>query len=229
MQRHGENTVNKTILSAIAATAMLVGTTGAQATSMTVDFDLRGSGPEVAELNLSQGGLDLNITPDTISNTNDLNGEQDIFLTQGQNGLGVDNRNCFLFFCDSNQLDGFGSNDIALFSFSKDVTIESFTLLDSDSNDDLSLFGGPSFSFLGEFRIPGSNVIDFAGLSSALLTGDVFGIAAIGGNDNFRIAGVSVSYDAVPVPAALPLMLTGLVGLGLFGRRAKRRQIEVAA
>ena len=55
------------------------------------------------------------------------------------------------------------------------------------------------------------------------------GIAAFGNNDNFRIAGVTVSYDAVPLPAALPLMLTGLIGLGLFGRRAKRRQIEAAA
>ena len=220
--------MNKTILSVMAA-ALFVGSNAAQATSMTVDFDLRGSGPEVAELNLSQGGLDLNITPDTISNAGHLNGEQDIFLTQSNSGLGVDNRNCFLFFCDSNGLDGFGSNDIALFSFSKDVTIESFTLLNSDYNDDLSLFGGPGFSYLGEFRIPGSNVVDFAGLSDAVLTGDIFGIAAFGNNDNFRIAGVTVSYDAVPLPAALPLMLTGLIGLGLFGRRAKRRQIEAAA
>ena len=109
------------------------------------------------------------------------------------------------------------------------MTIESFTLLNSDYNDDLSLFGGPGFSYLGEFRIPGSNVVDFAGLSDAVLTGDIFGIAAFGNNDNFRIAGVTVSYDAVPLPAALPLMLTGLIGLGLFGRRAKRRQIEAAA
>lgn len=103
----------------------------ALASSMSVDFDLRGYGADVASINLNQGGLSLDITGDTV-NGGTLDGRTGAKLTRASNGIGVDNGACVRTLlgnvCDISQLDGFGNDDIAPFQFSQNVTIESFTL-----------------------------------------------------------------------------------------------------
>lgn len=50
----------------------------------------------------------------------------------------------------------------------------------------------------------------------------VFTAGSDGGVSDFAVAGLRIAdVNFVPVPAALPLALTGLVGLGLLGRRRK--------
>lgn len=52
-------------------------------------------------------------------------------------------------------------------------------------------------------------------------TGNVRTITGADANLDFTIFGTANSVSAVPVPAALPLMISGLIGLGLLGRRRK--------
>ena len=66
--------------------------------------------------------------------------------------------------------------------------------------------------------------------SNGLITGAVYTF----NNDNPFIpvvtySGVTGTITAIPLPAALPLFATGIVGLGLLGWRRKRKTARIAA
>jgi hypothetical protein len=79
-----------------------------------------------------------------------------------------------------------------------------------------------------------SNISSLVGLTSELLTGTVFGFGSDGdgcvvsgwrdgcSDAGFKVMSLSVEpVSEIPVPAALPLLGAGLVGLGVMGRRRK--------
>ena len=69
--------------------------------------------------------------------------------------------------------------------------------------------------------IEGFATIDLSGIASAYR----YLIATIpgGSGDGFRVKYISAEISDVPVPAALPLLLSGLAGLGFASRRRKQQ------
>jgi hypothetical protein len=129
------------------------------------------------------------------------------------NGLGADAGG------DGDLVDGSNGNDVLVFTFDRDVTIDSISFGDVGSNDDFA-FGtvtGTAFTRIVNFQDVASSV------STSTFGGDVvglaFGIGAIGSNDEFTVSGLTVSE--VPLPAAGWMLLAGMGGLAAMKRRKK--------
>jgi len=145
-------------------------------------------------------------------------------LTFGSDGMGVKNSNEILNLgpfgginLDSGNIDGFKTNDIAVFSFDEAVRLTSigFDSFDGFLPDEFVLFVGDSLSELCAF-----SEISISELVALDVVGKVFGIGARSAEDDFVIS--SVSFDAVPLPAAAPLFASAIVA-GAFARRRKAR------
>lgn len=169
------------------------------------------------------GDIDLRIEAAIFSNsssviTNITSGSSDDrrFGVLDNDGLGVtgylDN--------DSNlNIDGNGSNDLLIFTFSEVVTFTGINFGNTDSNDDFE-FGfvnGNVFErIISDERIVNDSV-KLSDISTTIFTGTTFAIGAVGGNDNFRVT----SITAVPEPSTLSIFALALVGFGLRLRRNK--------
>lgn len=94
-----------------------------------------------------------------------------------------------------------------------------------------AIFNGYEFSNLnfGEniTSVVLSNIVGLPGLTSSRITFTANSIRvnmqglAWTGNNGFRLTLNPVASEVVPVPAALPLLLTGILGLGMASRRKK--------
>lgn len=216
--------------------------TAAAASTVTVSFETDDAGfvsvpvGGTAGTPLSAGIANFGVVADTfdiVGGDLDLNGERRINITQNVEGLGVNNRNP-----DSDDnIDGFGSNDILIFSFDRDVRLEEI-IFENVSDDRIirTRFGpinlGGNDDFV--FYVPGSTPnfsesdIDFP-LPFPDTDGDegsfnfggqvvsMFGIGALGRDDNFRVSKITVSE--VPLPASALLLLAGVGGLAAMSRK----------
>lgn len=126
---------------------------------------------------------------------------------------------------NSHQVDGSGLNDILLLSFTRAVRFVSATFSYVTHNDDFEFWfdNEPDGSLDGDYvftaDIPGSLTYVLAGN----YVGNLFGLAAVGHNDDYKVRSVTVEAVApVPLPAALPLLAVGVFGLGIAGWRRRR-------
>ncbi len=150
----------------------------------------------------------------------DVNGEINISLLQGVEGLGINNNNPDT----NNDIDGFGSNDILIFSFDQEVTLTQI-LFENFAPGDGFVFAQPGVSPNADrFSI---NPLGFPdtdgdeGVFDLNFTGSVFGIGAIFGGDDFLLSGLTFDVAPVPLPAAGWMLLAGVGGLAAM--RRKRR------
>jgi|GEM_PF-1398902 len=151
----------------------------------------------------------------------------DTIVENGQYGLGL-LTDVYGWYDDSHTVDGDvggGANTGEMLTFDFGAVVElTDVVLGFWNGNDLNIFD----LFVDNILVA-SNISSLAGLSSDLLTGTVFGFGADGdgcyhycSEDGFKVKALSVTpVSEVPVPAALPLLGAGLLGLGFFGRRRK--------
>lgn len=201
---------------AAAVLAFVISATGS-AFAATFDFTGENRFP-ASSLAFSDDGIGLTVTAGTFSaasNPSSVNINRRL-VDQDNNGLGADG------FLDGDNIDGRFGNDILIFTFDQEVQLDVLRFGGVDGNDDFA-FGpvdGLSFFRIVDFE----NVTDPLNAATFLTddqrVGTAFGIGAIGSNDNFTIAGLSVSaVTAVPLPASGLLLGVALLGFGLVRRR----------
>ena len=208
---------------------LLAGTAGAA--SLTTTFDLSGNDSSSAwnslpsAVTMTQNGITA--TFDAKSWNNGPTGSGNVFtsgtvrdarLGRYNGGAGVTNSRR-----ESHVVDGYGWNDFIEIQFDAPhkVTEVSFGFYDRrddfrwmyDSNEDGKIGVGDMFS--DSINVRSSNPFSgFGGVAS-----NVFGIGAFGDNDSWKLRSVTVETSPVPLPAAGLLLLGGLGGLGMMGRR----------
>ena len=101
----------------------------------------------------------------------------------------------------------------------------------------LNIFGVDDTTLLGSILVantvnqgPGSalTVIDSANFGGALIGSIGIDLPGPVMNPPYVLAIDNFSATAVPIPAALPLFISAIAGLGVFGRRRRAKQMEVA-
>ena len=197
-------------LAAVAATVAF----STSAFPATFDFTGQNLSP-ASSLSFSDDGIGLTVTAGTFStasnpstvNITERNVDQD------NNGLGADGA------FDGDNIDGFFGNDILIFTFDQEVRLDELRFGGVDGNDDFA-FGpveGLSFFRIVDFQDVTDPLNAASFLTDDQRVGTAFGIGAIGINDNFTVAGMSVI--AVPLPASGLLLGMALLGFGLVRRR----------
>lgn len=221
-------------LTPVAGAALLVASTfSAQAATTTFDFTIGTTG-NLGESEVVTSGT-TSLTAYGFANFFDIfNGS--LFakadVHRNGNGFGVKNSRF-----DSNQIDNFGGLDYLVLDLNVSNWIpESALFSNFNGSDDYQIFG-----FDGEMDLD-TDASDFAAnLSSFTLllsddenpaifnTNDTFRYIVFSGtpgflqfNDNYRVA--SFTGTIVPLPAALPLLATGLAGFGLLSWRRRRQR-----
>ncbi|MCH2077681.1 MAG: VPLPA-CTERM sorting domain-containing protein [Rhodobacteraceae bacterium] len=149
---------------------------------------------------------------------------------------------------DDHKVDGKGPDEMVLFVFSEEVTLESVKISYFDKQDDLAIatydlvFGnGTAVLDLGDFEtdVDPKKLNCWGGCNGGWadngvtktkgfpdLTSQIFGIGADDKKDEFKIHSITVTHMApVPLPAAGFMLLAGLGGLAVM----RRRQTKTAA
>ena len=192
------------------------------AQAVTADFDFRTAWRGQAEtFEYTSGGATLTVGAGLARGF----GIEDVGarVTRNTEGLGV--RNSWF---DRSLLDGAFGLDALTFSFDRTVTVEAIRFTYADRNDDAMIYVADAGGELEASRvidIPRSGWLTTLPFDP-LWTGDLFGIGATGWNDEFRIAGMRVSFgeavSAVSGPGPLGLLLGGfgVLALSLARRRS---------
>ena len=115
----------------------------------------------------------------------------------------------------SHQIDGYGADDLVLFTFSETVALTALSFGFVDRDDDFVLFAGDTMDALSAFSLT-----DVHGSVALFVTGRVFGVGAFDWTDDFKLTALSFDAAAVPVPAAAPLF-AGAVALAGAARRRR--------
>ena len=139
-------------------------------------------------------------------------------LISDDSGLGV-----LSGVADPGQVDGLGVNEGVFFEVRKSGTGEvveftKFTFNLAFTNDDYSIFAGNGFDDL-EGIVESADIDPLNQIAMTSIKASSLVIAALEPDDGFFIE--SITFEAIPVPGALPLMAAGLGGL-TFLRRRKR-------
>lgn len=222
-----------------AASTLFIG----QAAATVVDFAQRHVSTFASQA-LTEDGVTLTLTPGTFdvdsysgwrrtgtATINQGGAQGDAQLERSRYGLALTNGR----HDSSHMIDGKGQNDVALFSFSEQVSLDNVVFNFVDWNDDFTLFVGDTMDSLSAFSV--SNIFAAAAKGTTLVelgvVGRVFGIGAKGKNDDFKIRGLKFTRLGVtndvdppvvtPLPGAVPLMATAMAGFG-FARRRKAKK-----
>ena len=195
------------VVASVAFAAVAVGS--AQATPITFNFAV--TNPDSVSLTFSDiSGLSVKASTPTVGGTvNSANQSSLPGRAFNTGGLGVKSVPG-----DSRFVDGVDFNDILNLTFSKKVKISSVLFSEVETGDDFgfSIDGGAG----SHLAIPLlTHLYTFAGQ-----IGKTFGFRADDFNDDFRVKSITVS--AVPLPPALLLFASGLLGIGLLGRRRNK-------
>jgi len=199
---------------AVVATALVLSVSSIAAQASTT-FDFLSDRGLTSSFDMSSGGLDLNVSGGSFDNAGNVTpgglwGLVRVGTTVGA-GLGVSH-----FLDTSSEIDGFFNNDVAIFSFNKDVKFESITFLNLDNDDQFTFFAG------SPLVVQGFDMAMNTDLALSNYISSMFGIGAqdgsiFGSTDNFTVASISVS--AVPLPSSVLLFGGALLGMGWLSRR----------
>lgn len=203
-----------------AITALGVVALSTAASAITFDFTSPGTTDSTSTV-FVEDGLTLTVTAgtfDSTSNGTTIGSNRNV--RQGADGLGAN------FAQDGVQVDGANGSDVLVFTFSETVLLDSISFANVDFNDTFAFGSVASTTFT---RFVDFQDIDSPNLASLFLslsqrTGDAFGIGAIKFLDNFTVTGLDVSrVAAVPLPPALLMLGSALLGFGFIGSRRRRK------
>ncbi|MCG8490941.1 MAG: PEP-CTERM sorting domain-containing protein [Sneathiellales bacterium] len=207
--------LKKLLVSAIVGAASLLAVTAAHAT--TFDFTSGTSGWTTGSLNYSSDGIGLGVSSGRYTGGNVIDNG---WIRQYNNaGLAIASS----VVDNTHEIDGWGWDDVAVFSFDQDVYFESVSFTYNGNNDQFAYFvdsddDGNLELLNASLDANPTDTFQFTGM--LLKAGDLFGIGALGYNDDFKIASVQVS--AVPLPPAMALFGGAVLGLGWLSRRRKK-------
>lgn len=123
-------------------------------------------------------------------------------------------------------VDGSGLKEVVIFAFDKPVTVDWVRFSYFGSKDDFEFFAdsdkdGDLDWLFSDIDIPGSGWFELSTIWTT--AGTIFGIGADHYSDTFKLKKLIVTEaPEIPLPAAAPLFLAGLAGLGLARRRRAR-------
>ncbi len=217
----------KTLLSALAI--LVLSCTSAHAVTTTFDFLSKTKGYTYGTLDYNVNGIGLSVSAARYKNGEVIDYGK---IKQYKNhGLAIKNSSGD----NTHEIDGSGYKDVAYFQFDQDVTVKSISFTHNGSNDQFAYFfdtGADGSLNLIDASLdanPANPVADtYNFLASQLRTGSLFGFGALGHDDDFKIASISVHVSAVPLPAGLPLYGAGLALLGFVGWRRKQKMAAAA-
>ena len=215
--------VGKFIKALLVAGPLAVFASTSHAAPITYDFTTGNSvGPS---LNYLVSGVGLTVTGFLYSAPETIN--SGVLVNQNTNGLGVcgtqpvtSTGNCG----GSPLLDGGSSenddNEFLKFSFTSDVSLQSISFFNNDTNDVFDFFLGEPLDLQFSFLTPSQGQRDYS-FADPNPIGSIFAIGVRGDSDQVRIAGLTVLYDTsvVPLPGAGFLMLGALGALAALHRR----------
>jgi hypothetical protein len=211
------------LVAALVFTAGLTGLTPAKA----VTFDFQSvANPLLATESYTLGGITLTATGWTNYNTTtfDITGTNTAQLFAksagvGETGIGLVNDPT-----GDNEISGTNLIRIAL---PLGLSSISFTMGSTIPPEGWQVYGSTSPAGLTGYSLIASGTD--MGVSHPLTTADDFFFFVANGGTNNVLIGTVTAVSAVPLPGALPLFASGLVGLGLLGWRRKRKNAAITA
>ncbi|GFE63449.1 VPLPA-CTERM sorting domain-containing protein [Litoreibacter roseus] len=209
---------------------MVVGAGGA-ASASTIDFNSFAHSDNVTSVMSSDGLVSANVTASgginqawafntnlTTTRDNDLEGPFDSFNGTSPDGYDAGNVLIIQENLNTSADDNAGGGSIT-FQFAEAVTLLGFGLFDDAVVTITSVSGGTTFT--GSLPVPAADgKYDNFDVGSLFenVTDLTFTLDGSGAIDDLRFA-----LTPIPVPAALPMLLAGIGGLGLVARRRARR------